>query len=156
MQDMMKSDIWSYLVVRWFEWQKCAPSVINNVGRTPKNATVKKFTSTDFLEPIMFDSSNRATSNSRIKKNSPLSCLDSARVTTWNCHGAQCFNCFKWWRKQRHLYSAISKWNLKIMLWYIHSIGGYETWQKRKYEFGTDPIISIERELIFLGMFFLT
>ena len=50
------------------EWQKCAPSVINNVGRTPKNATVKNFTSTDFLGPIRFDSPNGGTSNSRIKK----------------------------------------------------------------------------------------
>ena len=51
-----------------FEWQKCAPSVINNVGRTPKNATVKNFTSTDFLGPIRFNSPNGRTSNSRIKK----------------------------------------------------------------------------------------
>ena len=41
MQDMMKSDSDE------IEWQKCAPSVINNVGSTPKNATVKNFTSTD-------------------------------------------------------------------------------------------------------------
>ena len=37
-----------------FEWQKCVPSVINNVGHTPKNATMKNFTSTDFLGPIRF------------------------------------------------------------------------------------------------------
>ena len=36
------------------EWQKCAPRFINNDGRTPKNATVKNFTSTDFLGPIKF------------------------------------------------------------------------------------------------------
>ena len=38
-----------------FEWQKCVPSVINNVVHTPKNATVKNFTSKDFLGPIRFD-----------------------------------------------------------------------------------------------------
>ena len=37
-----------------FERQKCVPSVINNVGHTPKNATMKNFTSTDFLGPIRF------------------------------------------------------------------------------------------------------
>ena len=51
-----------------FEWQKCVPSVINNVGHTPKNATMKNFTSTDFLGPIRFDSPNGGTSNSWIKK----------------------------------------------------------------------------------------
>ena len=34
----------------------------------PKNATVKNFTSTDFLGPIRFDSPIGGTSNSRIKK----------------------------------------------------------------------------------------
>ena len=48
--------------------KKSAPSVINNVGCTPKNDTVKNFTSTDFLGPIKFDSQNGGTSKSRIKK----------------------------------------------------------------------------------------
>ena len=51
---------------------------MNNVGCTPKNATVKNFTSTDFLVPIRMDSSNGGTSNSRIKKknvNSPFKTL---------------------------------------------------------------------------------
>ena len=58
--------------------KKSAPSVINNVGRTPKNDTVKNFTSTDFLGPIFtstdflgpirFDFPNGGTSNLRIKK----------------------------------------------------------------------------------------
>ena len=40
----------------------------NNVGHTQKNATMKNFTSTDFLGPIKFDSPNGGTSISRIKK----------------------------------------------------------------------------------------
>ena len=56
-----------------FERQKCVPSVINIVGHTLKNATVKNFTSTDSLGPIRFDSPNGGTSNSRIKNvNSPF------------------------------------------------------------------------------------
>ena len=45
------------------------PGVIDDARHTLKNATVKNFTSTKFLRPIKFDSSNGGTSNSRIKKN---------------------------------------------------------------------------------------
>ena len=45
------------------------PGVIDDARHTSKNATVKNFTSTDFLGPIKFDSPNGGTSNSRIKKN---------------------------------------------------------------------------------------
>ena len=43
--------------------------IIDDARHPPKNATVKNFTSTDFLGPIKFDSPNGGTSNSRIKKN---------------------------------------------------------------------------------------
>ena len=51
-----------------FEWQKCVPGVIDDARHTSKNATVKNFTSTDFLGPIRFDSPNGGTFNSLIKK----------------------------------------------------------------------------------------
>ena len=43
--------------------------IIDDARHPPKNATVKNFTSTDFLGPVKFDSPNGGTSNSRIKKN---------------------------------------------------------------------------------------
>ena len=54
---------------------------IDNVGCTPKNATLKNFTSTDFLGPIRFDSPNGGTFNSRIKNvNSPFKLLVAKNV----------------------------------------------------------------------------
>ena len=44
-----------------------APTMLRTM-HTPKNATVKNFTSTDFLGPIRFDSPNGGTFNSLIKK----------------------------------------------------------------------------------------
>ena len=45
---------WKVIAGRIWWWdeierQKCAPSVINNVGHIPKNATIKSFTSTEFF-----------------------------------------------------------------------------------------------------------
>ena len=67
--------IWWKLIsdhIRWwdeFEWQKWVPGVMDDARHPPKNATVKNFTSTEFLGPIKFDSPNGGTtSNSRIKK----------------------------------------------------------------------------------------
>ena len=42
---------------------------MDDAWHPPKNATVKNFTSTDFLGPIQFDSPNGGTSISWIKKN---------------------------------------------------------------------------------------
>ena len=43
--------------------------IIDDARHPPKNATMKNFTSTDFLGPIKFDSPNGGTSISRTKKN---------------------------------------------------------------------------------------
>ena len=54
------------------------PGVIIEDARHPqKNATVKNFTSTDFLEPIRFVSPNGGTSISRIKKKCELSLMNN-------------------------------------------------------------------------------
>ena len=47
--------------------------IIDDARHPPKNATVKNFTSSDFLGPIKFDSPNGGTSNSLIKKECELS-----------------------------------------------------------------------------------
>ena len=52
-----------------FHVQMVPGVIIDDARHPPKNATVKNFTSTDFLGPIKFDSPNGGTSTSRMKKN---------------------------------------------------------------------------------------
>ena len=57
---VVRGDLTSKMRARRHWWRAAHPK---------KNATVKNFTSTDFLGPIRFDSPNGGTSNLRIKKN---------------------------------------------------------------------------------------